>query len=202
MQKINFQNLPNTTTPISATNLNGMQDNIEESVVYTGTTQPSTSENVWFKYDTSDTTNNAIMRKDNNTFVEFIGKNVIADIIYPIGSIYISVNSTSPSTLFGGTWQRIEDVFLLGASSTSQKDVAGDTGGEETHTLTINEMPTHNHAAWLNGGGSASGYGLDYTYTNEYRSYDGNDIIDNRGGGQAHNNMPPYLVVYMWKRTA
>ena len=63
--------------------------------------------------------------------------------IYPVGSIYMSVNSTSPATLFGGTWQRIQDRFLLSAGSTYS---AGATGGEATHTLTSGEMPSHKHS--------------------------------------------------------
>ena len=62
--------------------------------------------------------------------------------IYPVGSIYMSVNSTNPSTLFGGEWEQIEDRFLL-ACGTNHNN--GETGGEATHTLTTNEMPSHNH---------------------------------------------------------
>ena len=61
---------------------------------------------------------------------------------YPVGSIYMSVNSTSPATLFSGSWQRIQDRFLLCAGSTY---AAGSTGGEATHKLTIDEMPSHSH---------------------------------------------------------
>ena len=66
-------------------------------------------------------------------------KTTIADLVYPVGSIYMSVNSTSPATLFGGTWTQIQDTFLLAAGSTY---AAGATGGEATHTLTENEMPS------------------------------------------------------------
>ena len=61
---------------------------------------------------------------------------------YPIGSIYLSVVNTNPATIFGGTWQAIQDAFLLGAGTTY---LAGATGGEATHVLTENEMPTHTH---------------------------------------------------------
>lgn len=198
MDKRTFEDLPSTNTPVNASNLNGMQSDIEKSVAYIGTTSPNTSENLWIKVGQT-SNENAVMRKSGNNWLEFLGKNIIADMIYPVGSIYMSVNSTSPATLFGGTWEQIEDRFLLSAGDTY---TAGSTGGEATHTLTVNEMPSHNHSAWLNGGGSISGYGLDYTYTNECRSYDGSDIIDNKGGGQAFNIMPPYLAVYVWKRTA
>lgn len=198
MDKRTFEDLPSTNTPVNASNLNGMQSDIEKSVAYIGTTSPNTSENLWIKVGQT-SNENAVMRKSGNNWFEFLGKNIIADMIYPVGSIYMSVNSTSPATLFGGTWEQIEDRFLLAAGNTY---TAGATGGNATHTLTIDEMPSHNHSAWLNGGGSASGYGLDYTYSNQCRSYDGNDIIDNKGGGQPFNIMPPYLAVYVWKRTA
>lgn len=78
----------------------------------------------------------------NNTSVLGNGNINIIDTIYPVGSIYMSVVNTSPSTLFGGTWVQIEDTFLLAAGTNHS---AGTTGGEENHTLTTQEMPTHNH---------------------------------------------------------
>ena len=119
----------------------------------------------------------------------------LVDVVYPIGSIYMSVNSTSPSTLFGGTWQKIEDTFLL-ASGTDY--TTGDTGGEAEHTLTINEMPSHTHNYYhYQSNGSSTRYSTGWT---NQKSATIN--TENTGGGQAHNNMPPYLVVNVWKRTA
>lgn len=130
-------------------------------------------------------------------------RSVIASSLYPVGSIYMSINNTDPSTLFGGIWEQIEDTFLLAAGSTY---TAGATGGEATHTLTVNEMPTHKHSLAF-GGADVSGATWNikdhqqtaYTGSNFYR--DGG-YVQNTGGGQAHNNMPPYLVVYVWKRVA
>ena len=118
---------------------------------------------------------------------------------YPVGSIYLSVVNINPSTYFGGTWEAIEGVFLLGCSS---EYIAGTTGGEATHKLTINEMPYHNHnILWCN----SQTFGN--TYARAVSSKDGDlnhavtpDTIKYAGGDQPHNNMPPYLVVYMWKR--
>lgn len=120
--------------------------------------------------------------------------------VYPIGSIYMSVNSTSPAELFGGAWERIEDTFLLAAGT---NHAAGQTGGEETHTLTVNEMPSHTHSAWFYSASGNKSFG--YNYGN--KGYVSQEIetssgIANNGGGAAHNNMPPYLAVYVWKRTA
>ena len=128
--------------------------------------------------------------------VEFIGKvsGAIFDAIYPVGSIYIAYNHTNPGTLFGGTWARITNAFLWATTATG---TIGQTGGEQTVTLTAAQMPKHNHGgtytnagtsrthAWLTSNGSAMGY----------------DTVD-AGSGQPHNNMPPYIQVSVWRRTA
>lgn len=126
---------------------------------------------------------------------------LILEAVYPVGSIYMSVNNVSPATLFGGTWKAIQGKFLLGANSSTYK--AGSTGGEAAHTLTESEMPSHKHSIWFpNDGGEQSaaiGYpdaGSKNTYYAEASKTSGT------GGGAAHNNMPPYLAVYIWKRTA
>jgi hypothetical protein len=119
---------------------------------------------------------------------------------YPIGAIYMSTRITSPASLFGGSWTRIQDKFLLAAGSSYS---AGTTGGSATHTLTVNEMPSHNHnlAVRLN---STSGN----MYTSPTAAGDSGIegtstwAVENNGGGQPHNNMPPYLAVYVWKRIA
>lgn len=130
---------------------------------------------------------------------------LILEAVYPVGSIYISVNSTSPQTLFGGTWKAIKGKFLLGQSSAH---TAGSTGGEETHTLTIGEMPEHTHPMYSS---NASGDG---TWTPDEGAYLVDSVTQIKttwwarlgmsyaGEGNAHNNMPPYLAVYMWERTA
>ena len=119
----------------------------------------------------------------------------ILDYIYPVGSIYMSYSHNNPATMFGGTWVRIENAFLWGCDDSG---TIGQTGGENTHTLTVNELPAHSHGsvysgnvsgtkthAWLASGGTSMAYGTVAT-----------------GGGQAHNNMPPYIQVSMWRRTA
>ena len=122
----------------------------------------------------------------------------ILGLVYPVGSIYMSINNVSPATLFGGKWVQIKGRFLLGASDVYK---ANTTGGEAAHTLTNNEIPNHQHSIWFpNSGGEQSaeiGYpevGSKNTYYAEASKTSG------AGGGAAHNNMPPYLVVYMWRR--
>ena len=129
--------------------------------------------------------------------LEINGKTVF-DMVYPVGSVYVSVNSTSPATLFGGTWVQIKDKFLLSAGDTYK---AGATGGEATHVLTVDEMPRHNHSLDnLNASGSTTPYMT--VQAQEKKGYGGNAQTFFTGGGQAHNNMPPYIVVYIWQRTA
>ena len=132
----------------------------------------------------------------------------LLNFVYPVGSIYMSVNSTNPSIILGGTWEQIEDVFLLSAGQTY---TAGDTGGEAEHTLTTDEMPSHNgHVTGKNGGtlarylptSSLTSYGSAARGWTEVSGSEAYPAYQSIGGGQAHNNMPPYLVVYMWKRTA
>lgn len=114
---------------------------------------------------------------------------------YPVGAIYISTQSTSPASLFGGTWEQIQDVFLLSAGSTY---IAGRTGGESEHTLTINEMPKHRHFGVTRFSyDPVSGSHPSAAETEDKSNYLYSDYA---GGDSAHNNMPPYLVVYVWER--
>ena len=125
----------------------------------------------------------------------------IFDKIYPVGSIYTSVNNVSPSILFGGEWQQITGRFLLSCDDTY---AAGSTGGEAQHTLTANEMPTHNHnLPSVNNSTTGTIRGTIFSYTNTAGTGEAYQAmyLGNTGGGLPHNNMPPYLAVYMWKRT-
>jgi len=128
----------------------------------------------------------------------------IIDLIYPVGSYYWNSNSTSPATLFGvGTWTQITNQFVFAAGGDY---ASGDTGGEITHTLTVQEMPSHDHRCITDeslnvyGGplesdvGPASGHGYAYPF---YYSFTGT-----KGGSRSHNNMPPYIVAYCWRRDA
>ena len=143
-------------------------------------------------------------------FFQTIGSNFVLDNVYPVGSIYMSVNSTNPGTLFGGTWERIIERFLFGCG---ERYPAGRAAGEDLHKLTINEMPSHGHDLVYDSKDSNSGLVVSYAGSG-YRSLSldswswvnsdlrQNIYARNEGGDQAHNNMPPYLSVYIWKRTA
>lgn len=138
--------------------------------------------------------------------VSVSGKELL-DLIYPIGSIYLSVSSANPQTLFGGTWEQVKDRFLLAAGSAY---AAGETGGAATVSLSTANLPAHTHKLNLAkrqkflSSGTTSTYVLvdstDTTSTN-YAPLN-NGTTTSAGSGTAHNNMPPYLAVYVWKRTA
>jgi hypothetical protein len=129
--------------------------------------------------------------------VEFLGKvsGAIFDALLPVGSVIMRYDHTNPGTLYPGTtWARIYGAFPWFTDAAGQ---IGLTGGERTVKLTVNQIPAHNHGgtytnagtarthAWLPSGGSAMGY----------------DTVST-GGGEAHNNMPPYIQLAAWRRTA
>ena len=130
---------------------------------------------------------------------------LVLEAVYPVGSIYMSVNSTSPATLFGGTWEAIQGKFLLGADGGAYK--AGSTGGEATHTLTVDEMPKHTHSMYSGNSGAPDtwepdgGSYLVDSVTQDKHTWWASLGMNYAGGGASHNNMPPYLAVYIWKRT-
>ena len=128
-------------------------------------------------------------------------KTAISDLIYPVGSIYTSINSTNPSTLFGGTWTSwgTGRVAVGVDISDTSFNMVEKTGGAKTHTLTVTEMPSHDHSFPYRGN----------TFTSTVSSgvpgawyADTNVTTGLRGGGSAHNNLQPYITCYMWKRTA
>lgn len=148
------------------------------------------------------------------------GKDLI-NLIYPVGSIYISTNNLSPQDFFGGTWEAFATGRTLVGIDTSQTEFnsVGKTGGAKAHTLTVAQMPQHeghmydnfNDTGWVDRGGDTNSYYLNSTGTAGYGKYEnrpykvvsGNEIVMQgftRGGNEAHNNLQPYVVVYMWKR--
>lgn len=130
--------------------------------------------------------------------IRYLGKTLL-DYIHPVGSIYQSTDPTPPADLFGGTWEQIKDVFLLAAGDSH---AAGSTGGEETHVLTAEEMANHTHGYDYTGQSDATGTRAIKIVSpgSTANAYTGK--ATSNCGGQAHNNMPPYLTVYTWRRTA
>lgn len=135
--------------------------------------------------------------------LKLVKNNELLDFVYPIGSVYISLNNTDPSTLFGGEWSQLKDRFLLGVGDTYK--TVNKTGGESTHQLTISEIPSHDHEIlpvgrklyWDSG---LTGMLTSNNWGSEIQVSTNNTYTRKVGGDTAHNNMPPYLTVYMWSR--
>ena len=129
----------------------------------------------------------------------------LLDHIFPVGTIYHAYGHTSPAELFGGTWTRITNTFLW---ATTSGGTIGQTGGTQTHTLTSSEMPKHSHyipfnatgnpqitfPAWVISTTKGTQYGSEHAFLG--------GLTGSEGGGAAHNNMPPYTQVSVWRRTA
>jgi microcystin-dependent protein len=124
----------------------------------------------------------------------------ILDLVYPVGSVYVAYNSTTPATRFGGTWTAITGRFPYFNAGTA-------TGGNNTVTLTIDQIPAHRHNydttwGWDVSPGMNTG---EFHVPRSGSDYSGNAAMNDWpvvGGGQAHNNMPAYQTLYAWRRTA
>ena len=161
------------------------------------------------------------LESENKTLKSQVNNAMVANDVYPVGSIYMSINNTNPSTLFGGTWEKVEGRFLLGSSNNYE---VGTTGGNSSvlytpqgivgnHTLTVNEMPAHTH--WLR-----MIWGDDWGNVIMPRGSEWKISVDQGGGGtgstggsQPHNHlftgtqsniniMNPYFVINIWKRVS
>lgn len=160
-----------------------------------------------------------------------IDETAICNLIYPVGSIYIGINETNPSTLFGGTWEAFATGQTLVGVDTNQAEFNPvlKTGGAKNHSLTVAQLASHNHGFsgttstngnhrhqsrgwWSSGSGTQAGMA---------NSIVGSDPVDNSslldagnhnhsfsgttastGSTEPHNNLQPYITVYMFKRTA
>lgn len=129
-------------------------------------------------------------------------------LMHPIGCIYMSTSSVSPQTTFGGTWIRWGNgrVPVGVDTNDSSFNTVEKTGGEKQHTLTISEIPSHNHGVY--GGCTTTTNELSASNNNGWipglggKGYKHDDLLTDVGGSQSHNNLQPYITCYMWKRTA
>ena len=200
--KTNWQDAPSTATPITAAQLNRMEKGIEDCSGQGNANELAIAANA-----------EAIRTLESGIQLGSISITQLLLMAHPIGSIYSSTAATSPADLFGGTWERIKGAFIWGIEDGEQ---AGITGGEATHTLTEAELPNiwgnlYNFALQnstdsvgvggkfkLNTGTMYSGYATEGSQS-DTRS---DSVNFSFGGGQPHNNMPPYYGAYVWRRTA
>lgn len=123
---------------------------------------------------------------------------------FPVGSIFIAAVSTNPATLLGyGTWSAFGAGRVLVGIDAGQTefDTNGETGGAKTHTLQTSEMPAHTHVVTSQTAttGSATSYEHGTLDTSSAEA-EATEVTGSTGGGGAHNNLQPYIVVYIWKR--
>ena len=134
------------------------------------------------------------------------------DLVYPVGSIYLSVNSTNPKDLFGGTWEMMYGGYLYATNGSHSYSSYTGTGTQST-TLTVNQIPSHTHSFKRNGGYSngimvdtgalgAWGSPIYQVSTSNYTAVPNTPSIDSTGGGQGHTHNVAYIAVRVWKRTA
>jgi len=141
----------------------------------------------------------------------------VLDAFFPVGSIKFTTANVNPGTFMGGTW------VAWGAGRTPvgvdfsdmDFDAAEEQGGEKKHTLTVNELPLHDHTVRLSYDGYIVGGNLDFQcgasttlrfqkngLYGGYGSTAGVGVTGDTGGGAAFNNLQPYITCFMWKRTA
>ena len=140
-----------------------------------------------------------LQKQTYNLKIEF--QKDLLEKVYPVGSYYWSQKNTSPEELFGGKWESISGRFLFSTDSNHSVD---STGGEEMHRLTENEMPSHyhiyqhfNYYDYHTGGLTSGSYYYPYRCNTDFSSSVTTNSI---GGNQPHNNMPPYITAYCWRR--
>lgn len=125
------------------------------------------------------------------------------DAIFPVGQIVIKGDNEDYSNWLGFTWERtaLGKVLVGIDSSDTDFNIIGKTGGEKKHTLSVSEMPSHQHELSIVGGGNLTVSAVNWEVTSAGRKY-AKDMISATGGGQPHNIVQPYQVVAYWKRVA
>ena len=124
------------------------------------------------------------------------------DSFYPIGAIYESTSPNNPSTFMGGSWERFGNGRVLVGIDEGDGDfnTPNKTGGAKTHTLTVDQIPPHSHAQHVTANDGTPAIRRDYSSDGNSFPYPQGIDTGNTGGGQAHNNLQPYVTVYRWRR--
>lgn len=155
-----------------------------------------------YMQDSTDIQINEVSGTDNINFT-LKQNNSLVNLLFPIGQIIIKGDSADYSNWLGFTWERtaVGKVLVGYDNNDTDFNTIGKTGGEKTHTLIIDEMPSHNHD--IKYASNDTGFGDNYFTAGKKSSYSTSSVpINNAGGGQAHNNLQPYQVVAYWKRIA
>lgn len=193
--RVGWQNAPNTSTPLSAANLNNMENGIVAATNAINSLQRDAES----------------MDNDLDSLAGRVGILENTLVVHPshVGMVIMTTMLDTMEkviAVYGGvTWIQHSGYLLRADTTGITANNATADGGEATHTLTVDEMPSHSHQV---SSGWEDHAGIDrLVYSAKQGSYQDYGIgavpfIQNTGGGQAHNNMPPYKNVYVWERTA
>lgn len=192
--KTNWQDSPSTATPITAAQLNRMEKGIDDCKGQSNANEIAIKANA-----------QAIQTIESGITLGSISVTDLLLLARPVGSVYITLGSTSPADLFGGTWERTAKGKAIVGVDEDDEDfaTAGLTLGEKKHALTTSEMPSHTHQLTLDGYGGDTASGVKWTSgTNMGKYAYGGDMIEAVGGNQPHNNIQPSMTFYIWTRIA
>lgn len=197
----------NKVTDVNMNNIKTSVNNLYSVLgIYTDTYNSSTTysindlvidNNTLYKSLTNNNTGNTPSSDGGTNWIDVS----ITNLFYPVGSYYETSDANfDPNVVWGGTWVLDSQGKVTVSQDTSDTDFGtiGGTGGEKTHTLTVDEMPSHTHEIKKASSVGGDGSGLAYSSTETTNSAG----ILNTGGSQAHNNVQPYVVVKRWHRTA
>lgn len=208
--------MPDFTNKVSYINTAGNEIQLDQ------TTAVTTVDENTLSVSHADTADLATVANSATNIKNKAGSNVplasaLLDMVYPVGSIYMSVNNVSPQSFLGGTWVAWGAGRVPVGVDTSQSEFSTPekTGGEKTHQLTQAEIPNHGHGQRLRYGGTTRAYSYQSSGSHTATGYTISDssittigrepnqlYTDFSGNDEPHNNLQPYITCYMWKRTA
>ena len=171
-------------------------------VVSNGVTYNNKDNYIWQKYSTSTGKVFERYKENDGSWAIWMAPNL--NQFYPVGSIYQSTAPTNPATFMGGAWERFGNGrVLVGVDETDADfNAANKTGGEKSHTLTIDEMPSHRHRQFVSANNGNDAARRDWSSDGNSRAYDQGMNTGAVGGDRPHNNLQPYITIYRWRRTA
>lgn len=171
-------------------------------IVSNGATYNNKGTHIWQKYSTVTGKTFERYKETDGSWTIWIAPNL--NQFYPIGSIYQSTEPTNPAIFMGGVWERFGNGrVLVGVDETDTDfNAASKQGGEKTHTLTIDEMPSHRHRQFVSANNGNDAVRRDWSSDGNSRAYDQGMTTGAVGGDRPHNNLQPYITIYRWHRTA